>query len=74
MFLAAPRATGMEIKIPTTVEATVIHRLSKTPSTISSQREIKSGGANPAKNFCPRGKPSQTRIQLISNVLNDKNK
>ena len=74
MFFAAPRATGTEIKIPTTVDATVIQRLSKTPSTISSQREIKSGGANPAKNFWPRGNPSQTLIQLTSKLFIDKKK
>ena len=62
MFLAAPSATGIEIIIPTTVETTVIHRLSNTPSTISSHLEKKSGGANPAKNFWPRGNHSQTLI------------
>ena len=38
------------------------------PSAISRQRLTKSGGKNAAKNFAPRGSPSQTRAQLTSVV------
>ena len=38
------------------------------PSAISGQRLTKSGGKNAAKNFAPRGSPSQTRAQFTSVV------
>ena len=70
MFLAAPMPTGIDSAMPITVETTVIQRLSAMPSTISSQRLTKSGGKNAAKNCAPRGRPSQTRVQLTSVVPN----
>ena len=70
MFLAAPMPTGIDSAMPTTVETTVIHRLSEMPSTISSQRLTKSGGKNAPTNCAPRGRPSQTRAQLTGVVSN----
>ena len=60
--------TGIEIAMPTTVETTVIQRLSRMPSAISLQRLVKSGGKNAAKNRAPRGSPSHTRTQFTSVV------
>src|SRR5262249_50025792 len=68
MFFAAPMPTGIEIAMPTTVETTVIQRLSAIPSTISSQRLAKSGGKNDDRNAAPRGRPSHTRVQLTGVV------
>src|SRR5690606_9748100 len=62
---AAPMPTGIEIKTPITVEATVIQMLSRMPSIIASERLLKSGGKNAEMKFAPRGKPSITRDQLI---------
>ena len=70
MFFAAPMPTGIESAMPTTVETTVIHRLSAMPSAISSQRLTKSGGKNAFKNAAPRGSPSHTRVQFIGVVWN----
>src|SRR5450759_3264174 len=60
--------TGIESAMPTTVETTVIQRLSEMPSTISSRRLAKSGGKKAVTNCAPRGRPSHTRFQLTSVV------
>ena len=70
MLRAAPMPTGIDSAMPTTVETTVIQRLSEMPSTISSQRLAKSGGKKAVMNCAPRGRPSQTRVQLTSVVPN----
>ena len=49
MFFAAPMPTGIDNAMPTTVETTVIQRLSAMPSAISSQRLTKSGGKMPSE-------------------------
>ena len=51
-----------------TVEVIVIHRLSRMPSWIESQREVKSGGKNEAIKRWPRNAPSATRFQSTSMV------
>ena len=70
MFFAAPMPTGIDNAMPTTVETTVIQRLSAIPSTISSQRLTKSGGKNAFRNAAPRGNPSHTRVQFTGVVWN----
>src|SRR6185369_17119420 len=66
MFFAAPMPTGIDSAMPITVETTVIQRLSSMPSALSLQRLTKSGGKNAEKNFAPRGRPSQTRVQFTT--------
>src|SRR5688500_12392130 len=68
MFFAAPMPTGIERAMPTTVETTVIQRLSAMPSTISSWRLRKSGGKDARTKLMPRGMPTRTRTQVTGVV------
>jgi hypothetical protein len=65
---AAPRPTGRESATPSTVETTVIVRLSIMPSWISAQREVKSGLPKAATKAQPRTSPSATRPQFTCSV------
>src|SRR3546814_3642876 len=47
---AAPMPIGTEIRMPTTVEATVMVRLSSMPWAMSPQRLVKSGTRKPSTN------------------------
>ena len=49
---------GIEMAIPTTVEATAIMMLSIIPSRISLERDVKSGLVKARTNFLPRSSPS----------------